>query len=66
MRVIGVELDEEDLALVEHVRTHLGLDADAGVNLPGSVLAPSQVQRLAPHFLAGSVASHNDTSALAP
>ena len=65
MRIIEVELDEEDLALVEHVRTHLELDAGAGVTLPGSALAPAQVLRLALHFLAGSVASHHDAPALA-
>ena len=39
MRVIEVEPDEEDLSLVEHMRTHLDLDASVDVTLLGSALA---------------------------
>ena len=47
------------LALLEHVRAHLVIDAGAGVTLPGSALAPDQVLRFALHCLADTVTTHH-------
>ena len=58
MRILEVELDDEDLALLEHVRAHLVVDAGAGVTLPGAALTPDQVLRFALHCLADSIATH--------
>jgi len=62
MRILEVELDDEDLALLEHVRAHLVIDAGVGVTLPGSALAPDQILRFALLYLAGCVTSHHPSS----
>ena len=59
MRILEVQLDDEDLALLEHVRAHLVLDVGAGVTLRGSALAPEEVLRFALHCLADGVGSHH-------
>ena len=59
MRILEVQLDDEDLALLEHVRAHLVLDVCAGVTLRGSALAPEEVLRFTLHCLADSVGSHH-------
>ena len=59
MRILEVQLDDEDLALLEHVRAHLVLNVGAGVTLRGSALAPEEVLRFALHCLADGVGSHH-------
>jgi len=60
MRIVEVPLTEEDLLLIDKVRTYVALDLGNGLDVDAIVLDPAEVLRLALLCLADAIDTQHD------